>query len=38
MLWKDKDPLKNPFLSPLKPLVLKKLELKSLVLKLIPKI
>ena len=37
MLRKDEDPLKNPFLFPLKPLVLKELELKLLVLKLIPK-
>ena len=37
MLRKDKDPLKNPPLSLLKPLVLKELKLKLLVLKLIPK-
>ena len=37
MLQKDKDLLKNPFLSFLKPLVLKELELKLLVLKLMLK-
>ena len=37
MLRKDKDLLKNPFLSPLKPPVLKKSELKLLALKLMPK-